>query len=152
MILVIACLLGAVSASDLLKAIDSNNLSQMNKALLKSRADATIADAHGLTVMHVAADRGQDRVLQVLITNGIDTANALADGLTPLHRAVMNGHTATVKVLLMHSALDKSAASKVWDVLTGDGKTVVDLSPNTEMAAVVKKFTETGGKAAKEDL
>ena len=37
------------------------------KALLKAKADATIPDASGLTVMHVAAAAGEARVMQVLL-------------------------------------------------------------------------------------
>ena len=43
------------------------------KALLKAEPTAAaIANAEGYSVMHVAADLGRDRVLQILITHGRD--------------------------------------------------------------------------------
>ena len=43
------------------------------KALLKAEPKAAaIANAEGYSVMHVAADLGRDRVLQILITHGRD--------------------------------------------------------------------------------
>ena len=51
----------------------------------------------------------------------------------------------------MHSALDSSGGTKAWEVPTGDGKLLLDLAPDATMTDVVKKFTQTGGKAVKEE-
>jgi ankyrin repeat protein len=70
------------------------------KALLKAEPTAAaIANAEGYSVMHVAADLGRDRVLQNLITHGLNPRDRHADGLTPMHRAVINGHTDAIKSL-----------------------------------------------------
>ena len=43
----------------------TNGKHKVIKALLKAGADTTIANADGYSVMHVAADLGRDRVIQV---------------------------------------------------------------------------------------
>lgn len=109
------------------------------KALLKGKADAAIADASGLTVMHVAAAAGEARVMQVLLPAGIG-ANSLheADGLRPIHRAVLSGNTDAVKTLLN--------AEVPAEEPTADGKTPLDLAgelPSAQqlaIAEVLKKF------------
>ena len=51
------------------------------KALLKAAPTATdIANAEGYSVMHVAADLGRDRVIQILITHGLDPRDRHEDG------------------------------------------------------------------------
>ena len=51
------------------------------KALLKAAPTATdIANAEGYSVMHVAADLGRDRVIQILITHGLDSRDRHEDG------------------------------------------------------------------------
>jgi len=117
------------------------------KALLKGKADATIADADGFTVMHVAATAGNARVMQTLLPAGV-APNTLheADGLKPLHRAVLSGDTDSVKTLLN--------AEVPADEPTADGRSPLDFtadlsekaaiarqpSPKAAMIEVLKKF------------
>ena len=113
------------------------------KALLKGKADTSIADAKGFSVMHVAATApNADRVLQVLLPAGLDpNAAHEADGFKPVHRAVLSGNTDAVKTLLN--------AEVPADEPTADGKTAIDLLtdstdvPNLQKLAmyeVLKKF------------
>ena len=131
------------------------------KGLLKGGADPSVANADGYTVMHVAAEEGHERVLQVrelsnshlgscvylqarpipplppqvLITHGLDANERHEDGLTPLHRAVAKGHTDTVKSLLN--------AEVPVDQPTGDGRTPMDLAPDLATKEVLGKFSRS---------
>ena len=112
------------------------------KSLIKGKADTQIPDAHGLTVMHVAAAGGHARVMQALLPAGVD-ANPPpheADGYRPIHRAVLSGDTDSVKTLLN--------AEVAADEPTADGTTPSQLAaasdlPSKEKMAieeVLKKF------------
>ena len=174
LMLVAMLLLATAAANDILKAIDKNNLAQLNmalksthpkkvneadaegatplmvavtggkhkviKALLKSGADTATKNAAGLSVMHAAAEKGHERVIQVLITHGLDANEVHAeDGLTPFHRAVMGGHTDTVKSLLN--------AEVPADQPTADGRLPMDLAPDKATKEVLKKFSRATAKA-----
>eukprot|EP00964_Phaeocystis_antarctica_P072007 scaffold43986_cov59-Phaeocystis_antarctica.AAC.6 len=111
------------------------------KALLKAAPTATdIANAEGYSVMHVAADLGRDRVIQILITHGLDSRDRHEDGLTPMHRAVKNGHTDTIKSLF-NAELSGKAINALNTELTADGRSLMDLAPDLATKEVLAKFS-----------
>ena len=62
-------------------------------------------DAKGLTPLHVAASRGQDKVAQLLLDRGADvTGPSTEDQWTPLVFASYRGHLEAVKVLVKNGA------------------------------------------------
>ena len=79
------------------------------KALIKAKADVGVHDAAGYTCMHVAADVGAARSIQVLLTAGVDANPRHDDGLHPIHRATINGHTDALKSLLNAEVLQRPA-------------------------------------------
>ena len=62
--------------------------------------DVTVLNAEGYSLLHVAAEKGIERIVQTLITHGVALSERHADGYTPLRRAVLGSHTDTVKALL----------------------------------------------------
>ena len=103
------------------------------KALIKAKADLSFVDANGMNMMHVAADRGDDKTLLVLLTAGLDpNTRQEADGLHPIHRAVLKGHTDAIKVLLN---AEVSAMQP-----TADGRLPMDLAADKATQEVLKKF------------
>ena len=90
-------------------------------------------DAQGYSLLQVAAELGQTKIVQMLITHGVDLQQKHADGLTPLHRAVKNGHTDTVKAILN--------ADVPVDDPTADGRTAMDLAETLDMAVPVSAKT-----------
>jgi len=108
------------------------------KALIKGKADATIPDATGMTVMHVAAAAGHARVMQALLPAGID-GNSLheADGLRPIHRAVLSADTDAVKTLLN--------ADVPADQPTADGRTPIDFTVDLDDVSKVKRTASPKG-------
>jgi len=55
-------------------------------------------------MMQVPAERGDSRVIEVMLACGFDPNVKDRDGVTALHRAAMSGRTDVVRVLLAHGA------------------------------------------------
>ena len=119
------------------------------KALITGKADTNVADEKGLTVMHLAAAGGFDRVMQILLPAKVEP-NSLhePDGMRPIHRAVLSGNTDAVKTLIN--------AEVSAEQPTADGKTPLELaeevsdespgpripSPRRAMMDLLKKYTQ----------
>jgi len=70
-------------------------------ALLEYGANARLRDEGGLLPVHIAALRGRDEPLRLLISQDATAANVeAADGWTPLHFASHGGHVAATETLL----------------------------------------------------
>ncbi|XP_070541888.1 ankyrin repeat and SOCS box protein 7-like [Ptychodera flava] len=79
------------------------------------------ADLNGWTLLHLAASRGRERVLRVLLDSGGRTE--LRDGIggfTALHYAAMHGRTRIARLLL---DFDRNSKHNVVDIQSGDGWT-----------------------------
>ena len=68
----------------------------------------------GSTPMHIAAWKGHNQIIQVLMEDDKvgDKNPANENGITPMHLAAINGHTETFEIL-MESVHDKNPADKV---------------------------------------
>lgn len=81
------------------------------------------ADDEGwLGSLHLAALKGSDRMVEVLLQQGLDCNEKDSDGRTPLMHAVIRGHEAVARILVAHgaslSAVDKDARSVLhWAAL-----------------------------------
>jgi hypothetical protein len=75
-----------------------------------------------VSAIHIAAQKGNDRILQLLIQQNVDINEKDSDEMTPLMYAVVEGHEAFVVSLLTHGArinevdLDRRSALH-WAVL-----------------------------------
>lgn len=102
-------LLATAAASDILKAIDKNNLAQLNMALKSTHPKkVNEADAEGLTPLMVAVAGGKHKVIKALLKAGADTTTTNAAGLPVMHVAAENGHERVIQVLITHG-LDANA-------------------------------------------
>jgi hypothetical protein len=73
-------------------------------ALDSEEVDIDDVGETGRTLLHRAAERGHEAVIQLLTDRGADTAAATHPGAdTPLHLACGGGHLAAVRTLLEHS-------------------------------------------------
>jgi len=64
------------------------------------------------TALHLAARRGNLKVVEVLLANGADVNACDANDFMPLHRAAMCGHTRVVSLLLQHKADAKARTAE----------------------------------------
>ena len=82
-----------VAANDLLKAIDKNNLAQLNMAL-KSVHPKVVnqPDAEGNTPLMVAVAGGKHKVIKALLKGGADATVPDPHGYTVMHVAAAQGH------------------------------------------------------------
>ncbi|KAI1373490.1 ankyrin repeat-containing domain protein [Hypoxylon crocopeplum] len=72
--------------------------------------------------LHIAARRGNDRIVEILLEQGVDCNEKDSDGRTPLMHAVIEGNDTVVRLLLAHDAgvglVDKDARSALhWAAL-----------------------------------
>ncbi|XP_071964646.1 ankyrin repeat and SOCS box protein 7-like [Antedon mediterranea] len=82
------------------KAVATGNLNKVQKLLLEGASPNTV-DSNGWTLLHLAASRGTDRVLRILLQYGgnpeiVDRIG----GFTCLHYAAMHGRTRLARILL----------------------------------------------------
>eukprot|EP00522_Entomoneis_paludosa_P016575 CAMPEP_0172452406 /NCGR_PEP_ID=MMETSP1065-20121228/10080_1 /TAXON_ID=265537 /ORGANISM="Amphiprora paludosa, Strain CCMP125" /LENGTH=592 /DNA_ID=CAMNT_0013204459 /DNA_START=54 /DNA_END=1829 /DNA_ORIENTATION=+ len=69
-------------------------------ALLRSGADVSTQDRHGLTALHVAVKRGDIAAIKLLLEHGADTEAENTLGYTSLHTAAERGNPNVVSILL----------------------------------------------------
>jgi ankyrin repeat protein len=76
-------------------------LTDMVKILLSHGADVTTTDRHHRNLLHLAAERGHDEILGILLSHEKLSINDRdVKGRTPLHSAALYGHRSTARLLL----------------------------------------------------
>jgi ankyrin repeat protein len=74
-------------------------------------------DGYGRTPLFLAAERGHDAIVRVLLERGEVKVNTKdRDGQTTLYMAAVKGHDAVVRLLLVgcHCARQQSAVTMPW--------------------------------------
>lgn len=100
-------------------------------------------DANGWTLLHLAASRGKERVLRVLLEKGGDAfARDFVGGFTALHYAAMHGRTRIAKLLLDFKGLDKG---KLVDARSEDGWTPLHVAAHYGRDSFVQLLLESKG-------
>ncbi|XP_071794973.1 ankyrin repeat and SOCS box protein 7-like [Asterias amurensis] len=105
---------------DLRKAVALGDLAKVRQALASGISPNDV-DCNGWTLLHLAASRGRDRVLRILLEEGgKPDIKDLIGGFTCLHYAAMHGRTRLARLLLEY---DKSNRSELVDTPSRDGWT-----------------------------
>ncbi|KAJ1495325.1 ankyrin repeat-containing domain protein [Baffinella frigidus] len=94
------------NSSPLLLALSMRRL-EVCRALLTAGADPNIG-SRKQSPLHLAAERGQDDALQMLIDAGVDKEKADSHGCTPLMRACDMGHATVARTLLTAGAIARA--------------------------------------------
>jgi uncharacterized protein len=108
------------------------------RALLKEKADATAAQADGMTALHWAAQHDNPDIAGLLIKAGAKASAANQFGVTPLSLACVNGGEALV-TLLLDAGADPQAAM-------AGGETPLLTASRTGRAGPVKALLAKGAK------
>ncbi len=86
------------------------------------KADINKPGPNGQTPLHVAAEKGQSIITELLLKHGADINSKDNEGNSPLHTAFMNGRTQVAEFLIKHGAkfnpdqlLEESVNNNVTD-------------------------------------
>jgi len=124
------------------EAVASGNV-KLVRDLIKDGASANQMDANGWTLLHLAASRGKERALRVLLEKGGDAfARDFVGGFTALHYAAMHGRTRIAKLLLDFKGLDKE---KLVDARSEDGWTPLHVAAHYGRDSFVELLLESKG-------
>ncbi|XP_023561438.1 60 kDa lysophospholipase isoform X2 [Octodon degus] len=99
----VAALRDAMLPSLALAAAHASDLKAL-QALMELDSDLCLEDCNGQTPLHVAARRGQEGVVTMLLHRGADVDARDQDGLSPLLLAVRGRHQGTIGLLRMAGA------------------------------------------------
>ena len=58
----------------------------------------------GITAVYLAAQHGEETIVETLAKHGADVNAVEVDGFAPLHVCCQHGHLGTVEILLTHGA------------------------------------------------
>ena len=98
---------GEFGATPLLLATQHGNL-KIADQLLKHGASVnsacTSTKHEGYASLHVAAEKGDEKITKLLLSKGADVDARGNDGATPLHIALRGGHLKVVELLFEHGA------------------------------------------------
>ena len=107
------------------------------KGLLKNGYNPDLQDSYGRTALLLAAERGHDAVVKLLLKTGkVDVESKDEYGRTPLSWAAEEGHEAVVKLLLETGKVDVESKDKYgrtplsWAAREGHEAVVKLLRPN----------------------
>ena len=76
----------------------------INKKGVNARAFTSTAERREVSLLYVAALKGNIEIIQTLLDCGADINCATSDGATPLHAAASAGHSEAIKTLLNNGA------------------------------------------------
>jgi ankyrin repeat protein len=77
-----------------------------------SLSDPTVRFWYGQSLLHAAARGGSARVVELLLSRGLDANDRDSDGITPLHVAACGMNPAAVVPVLLASGADANAADR----------------------------------------
>lgn len=122
-------------------AVATGNV-KLVRELIREGAMANQMDANGWTLLHLAASRGKERVLRVLLEKGGDAfARDYVGGFSALHYAAMHGRTRIARLLLDYRWLDRT---KLVDGRSEDGWTPLHVAAHYGRDSFVKLLLESG--------
>jgi hypothetical protein len=123
-----------------LHSASSNGCADTVKLLLDIHASASAENKEGRTALHVAAGKGQDTIVKMLLSKNHDLVNAKAGrrGWTPIFDACLHCHDETIRLLLKGGA-----DVDVVDLL---GKTCEQYCDEELWAKVMEPVSPRGGR------
>ena len=136
------------AASDLFKAFESNDTSEIHKAITQVKgAHIDAKNNNGRTALHLAAEKGMNNIVRLLLLPDICAFKTFAEinvninakdinDNTALHLAVENQKLDIIEFLLVHGADVKAKNSS--------GNTALHLAVKNQSEEIVKTLLESG--------
>ena len=84
----------------LLVAVSKNNFELVDEMIGKMKADPNLSDDKGITPMFIAASKGFNEIINILLKYGIDINCRMKGGWTPLLLAISNNHSKLVDEMI----------------------------------------------------
>src|SRR5690348_11415250 len=103
----------AAGATDLrlIEAVKRADLKAV-RSLLSQHVDANVSEADGSTALHVAAQRDNLEIANLLLASGANVKAATRYNITPLSLACTNGNAAMIESFLKRGADPNSASEQ----------------------------------------
>jgi len=125
--------------ADLKWSIQNGDIEKV-QSFVEKDGDAISSSIDGRTPVMIAADYGQAKILEYLISKGLEAS--LLDspdkhGITPLLAAVFEGHTECVKILI-NAGCDKKGKAP-------DGRTYAEVAEKTEIIREMLQWVNKTG-------
>lgn len=108
-----------------------------NSADAETSTEKRRRDKGWVTPLHMAARKGQDKIVRTLLQHNADCNLRDGDGLTPLLRAVVAGHCEIVSLLLSHGAC--------IDLVDQQSRSALHWATVQKQEAVLRVLLEHGG-------
>ena len=93
-----------MASAELFEWVERGELERLKAALDADRDAANARDTYGVSLLYLAAAKGDLAILQLLIEHGAKVDKTSDAGNSPLMVAAANGHVETIKLLLEHGA------------------------------------------------
>ncbi|KAK3744481.1 hypothetical protein QZH41_012894 [Actinostola sp. cb2023] len=133
----------AEQAKKLRESVATGNV-KMVRELISGGASVNQKDPNGWTLLHLAASRGQERALRVLLEEGGDPlVKDSVGGFTAMHYAAMHGRTRICRLLLDYEGLD---SKKLVDARSDDGWTSLHVAAHYGREPFVKLLLESNAQ------
>ncbi|XP_024880819.1 uncharacterized protein LOC112460398 isoform X1 [Temnothorax curvispinosus] len=118
----------------LFKAVKRNGFSEVEN-YIKAGAVVNAKNINGTSLLHYAAWKGYDKIVDILLQNKADPNAVNNKGFTPLHYAAKFSHLKVVKLLLSNGA--------VYNAVSDDGKTPSDFTVDKSITSLFKLLSDS---------
>jgi ankyrin repeat protein len=120
-------------------AIYSNDTERLNKLIDEEKLNINLPDERGNCHLHIAAFKGHDECVQILLANGAGVNARDGFGNVPLHFAAKYKHIKTLEVLSEMQGVD-------FDAINQKGGTALKIAAFEGHDEVVRVLLEKGAK------
>lgn len=93
-----------MASAELFDWVERGDVTRLKAALDQDSDAANARDTYGVSLIYLAAAKGDLALTQLLIERGADVNKTSDAGNAPIMVAAANGHVETIKLLLEHGA------------------------------------------------
>jgi len=109
---------------ELVQAVRKNDTGAAKEIIESGKVEPLYTDSYGDTPLHIAAQKGNSQLVDLLLKKGAAVNHQNSTGATPLHKAALSGSLKVVKQLRAENAdhLIKNKAGLLPEMMTQDNK------------------------------